>query len=237
MVVGIIGAGVFFLGRDKEPKNTLPVVTEPTPTVNPTPDIDYSKIDLPKSDNEGEDNLITEEIPEMTEEEIEAVLEYEKENPVPVMTPEEIAEQNKAIEDAKREAEANSDTQPVISQPVETPPAGTRPTQKPPKDADGFRYTKEEAISNFATEYQKYIDANSTSYRLALELSLENGFTQEDFEANLHQLMTDPYSSPIMASSFNEYRRTGLIDGLIYAAASWLANGGDKGEWFETVVQ
>ena len=237
MVVGIIGAGVFFLGRDKEPKNTLPVVTEPTPTVNPTPDIDYSKIDLPKSDNEGLDNLITEEIPEMTEEEIEAALEYEKENPVPVMTPEEIEEQNKAIEDAKREAEANSDTQPVISQPAATPEPDDMPPPLPPKDADGFRYTKEEAISNFAAEYQKYIDANSSSYRLPLEDSLKKGFTREDFEANLHQLMTDPYSSKILAAAFNEYRRDGMIDGIVVTAAVWLANGGDKGHWVETVVQ
>ena len=173
----------------------------------------------------------------MTEDEIEAALEYEKENPVPVMTPEEIEEQNKAIEDAKREAEANSNTQPVISQPVATPSPDDMPPPLPPKDADGFRYTKEEAIAHFAAEYQKYIDANSTSYRRPLELSLEKGFTREDFEANLHQLMTDPYSSKIMAAAFNEYRRNGIIDGIVVRAVNWLANGGDEGHWVETVVQ
>ena len=216
-----------------------PAITEPIIAVTPTAEINNSKTELPKSDNEGKDNLITEEIPEMTEEEIEAAIaaEESQESPSSTMTAEEIEEQNKKIIEAKKEAEANANVQPVIAQPVATPSPDDMPPPLPPKDADGFRYTKEEAIAHFAAEYQKYIDLNSSSYRLPLEDSLKLGFTREDFEANLHQLMTDPYSSPIMAAAFNEYRRNGIIDGIVGRAANWLANGGDKGHWVETVVQ
>ena len=246
LVIGI-GAGVYiYAGKDKieTPTNQLPVVTEnDIPAANvivDTPEIDYSQIDLPKSDNEGLDNLITEEIPAMTEDEIEAALAAEegKDNPSSVMTAEEIEEQNRKIIEAKKEAEANSNTQPVISQPAATPEPDDMPPPLPPKDADGFRYTKEEAVKNFTTAFQKIIDTNDLSYTDALESAKKkSNFTQEAFDADVHQLLTDPYSSPIMASSLNEYRRAGLLDGVIFRATVWLANGGDDGPWVETVVQ
>ena len=245
LVVAVLGVGaVLYLGKEKVPVNNLPVVTEPTTTPPTTstpslpPEIDNSNIGLPKSDNEGKDSLITEEQPTKSEEEINAIIKYEeeKEKVVNELTPEQIAEANKKIEEAKKEAAANPGVvQEVVQQPIETEPV----IETPQKDADGFVCTKEEAVREFTSMYQKLIDANSSSYRLALEEAKKReDFTQESFDADLKQLMTDPYSSPILASALDEYRRVGQsVDSVIYCAAQWLAMGGDDGDWAETVVQ
>ena len=69
LLVALAGTCVAMIlgNRNNESKNGLPTVTEnditPVPTKAPTstPEIDYSDVGLPVSENEGKDNLITEE--------------------------------------------------------------------------------------------------------------------------------------------------------------------------------
>ncbi|NLE26313.1 MAG: hypothetical protein GX625_13410 [Clostridiaceae bacterium] len=100
----------------------------------------------------------------------------------------------------------------------------------PKKDTDGFRYTKEEAIEIFATEFQKRIDNGSYAYTSAIDDTKVYGwYSQESFEASLKILMTDPYSSERLARTFDIYRKTGNIGVLIGEASIWLSMDGDKG--------
>lgn len=235
VLVGALGIGAYlYFGQDKDKDNTLPVVNEPTTTTTPT--TDYSNVKLPKSDNEGKDNLITEEENTMSEEELAAIIEYEKEreNVVPEVSPEQIAEQNKKIEEAKKEAASNPEIQKPVGEPIVIEPT----TPEPQKDANGFIYTKDEAVEAFASTYQKIIDNGGSSYRSALEEAQKReGFTKESFDKDLEQLMKNPYSSERLTLAFDKYRKNGDMDALIFKAFQWMSMGGDDGPWAKTVTQ
>lgn len=110
--------------------------------------------------------------------------------------------------------------------------------QKPSRDENGFIYTKEEVIEIFRTEYQKLMDTNDFNYTNALNYAIEIGnSTQEEFEADLEQLFTNPYSSEKMSRAFDEYRRLGDIGVLIGKASLWLMCGGDDGNYTDCVTQ
>lgn len=237
LVVAFVGVGAFmYFGRGT--KGELPTVNEnqgtetSTPSATPTPEIDYSNIQLPSSDNEGLDNLITpeEEAAVNNEEALSEQIAYEKERGevIPELTPEQIAEENKKIEDAKKEAAANPEVQEPFGEPFEI--EETQP--EPKKDENGYIYTKEEAVEIFRTEFQKLIDANDFNYTDARNSAIGKGrSTEEEFEADLKQLLTNPYSSEILTRAFDEYRKYGNIGVLIGKATNWLSSGGDDGEY------
>lgn len=239
LVVAILGVGAYlYFGQEKEPADNLPVVSELTTTPSPSPEIDYSSIDLPKSDNEGKDNLITpeEEAAVNNEETLAEQIAYEEERGdiIPEMTYEDMIEQNKKIEEAKKEAATNPEVQAPSMEPFEI----EKVQPAPQKDKDGCIYTKEEAIEIFKTEFQKLIDANDFNYTDARNSAIGKGrSTPEEFEADLKQLLTDPYSSEWLARAFDYFRQYGHIGILIGEASMWLAAGGDDAEWSESYTQ
>jgi len=246
LVVAFVGVSAFtYLKR--VPESELPSVNEnlgaptftPSATSVPTPAVDYSQVELPASDNEGLDNLITEEEEKeamMTEEELTDFLAYEEERGdiIPEMTYEDMIEQNKKIEEAKKEAATNPEVQAPSMEPFEI----EKVQPAPQKDKDGYIYTKEEAIEIFKTEFQKLIDANDFNYTDARNSAIGKGrSTPEEFEADLKQLLTDPYSSEWLARAFDYFRQYGHIGILIGEASMWLAAGGDDAEWSESYTQ
>jgi|GEM_PF-2110861 len=243
LVVAFVGVGaLMYFGHDT--KGKLPTVKEnqgtetSTPSATPTPEIDYSNIQLPSSDNEGLDNLITpeEEAAVNNEEVLAEQLAYEKEigDAIPELTPEQIAEENKKIEDAKKEAAANPEVQEPFGEPFEI--EETQP--EPKKDENGYIYTKEEAIEKFAAIYKQIIADEGSPYTMALKEAMENGrSTEQEFEADLKQLLTDPYSSERLSIAFEDYRKWDTIDALILEAYQWLSMGGDDGPWTKSYTQ
>ena len=240
LVVAFVGVSAFtYLKR--VPESELPSVNEnlgaptftPSATSVPTPAVDYSQVELPASDNEGLDNLITEEEEKeamMTEEQLTDFLAYEEERGdiIPEMTYEDMIEQNKKIEEAKKEAAANPEVQEPFGEPFEI--EETQP--EPKKDKDGYIYTKEEAVEIFRTEFQKLIDANDFNYTYARDSAIGKGrSTEEEFEADLEKLLTNPYSSEILTRAFEKYRKYGNNGILIGTASKWLTAGEDDGEY------
>jgi len=245
VLVVILGIGVLTCFR-RDSKSSLPIVSEnqepPTSTHSasptPTPEIDYSEIQLPPSDNKELDNLTVpeEEAAVNNEEALSEQIAYEKERGevIPELTPEQIAEENKRIEQAKKEAAANPEVQEPFGEPFEI--EETQP--EPKKDKDGYIYTKEEAVEIFRTEFQKLIDANDFNYTYARDSAIGKGrSTPEEFEADLKQLLTDPYSSEWLARAFDYFRQYGHIGILIGESSMWLAAGGDDAEWSESYTQ
>jgi len=237
IVIAFVGVSAFTY-FNRTPEVELPTVNEnqgvpnPNPSIEPTPLIDYSEIQLPPSDNEGLDNLITpeEEAAVNNEEVLAEQLAYEKEigDAIPELTPEQIIEENKKIEDAKKEAAANPEVQEPFGEPFEI--EETQP--EPKKDKDGYIYTKEEAVAIFREEFQKRIDNNDFGYTYARDSAIGKGrSTEEEFEADLKQLLTNPYSSEILTRAFEKYRKYGNIGILIGTALNWLSSGGDDGEY------
>ena len=247
----------------------------PTPSVTPTPEMDYSDIQLSPSDNEGFDNLITEEkasvdkealaehepeigaVPEQTTTSGKSSTPAQAAEPEPTeekniehMTKDELIamldeenltkEQIIAIKtrltelDGVKVAVSNPEVQEPVGEPYEI--EETQP--EPKKDKDGYIYTKEEAVEIFKTEFQKLIDTNDFNYTYARDAAIENGYsTQEEFEADLKQLLTNPYSSERLARAFDEYRKYGNIGVLITKASMWLSAGGDDGPWTQSYTQ
>jgi hypothetical protein len=254
-IIGIVIVAVFvaigvltYFNRNRAPEGELPQVSETHGTTNQksqtlTPSatpvlIDYSQVELPASDNESLDNLITEEEIMEHEEEVAKQTEqpiYEEETEevvpeeiVPEMTEEEIIEMKKKYEDAQKQAQANPDVQEPFGEPF----VPDEPEPKPQRDADGYLYTKEEAIEIFRNEFQKLIDVNDFNYTYARETAIEDGnSTPEEFEADLNQLLTDPYSSEILTRAFEKYRQYGNLGILIGSASTWLSCGGDDGKY------
>lgn len=230
-----IGIITFSLTGGKSQTAELPVVNEnisQTSTsdnnaVNPETTIpvqDSSYAGLPESDS---DPALV--IPETTQPAETAAPEDAKEAETKVVekTPDQVAADNKKIKEGQKAAETNPDTQKVDVKPVVTEPA----TPAPKTYADGSMYTKQQAIDNFKKIYQKCIDTNDYNYTGALEEAKEQpGFTQESFDADLTQLMNDPYSSPALAEVFEDYRKDGNFDILLVACVEWLSLGGDDGK-------
>jgi len=260
-IIGIVIVAVFvaigvltYFNRNRAPEGELPQVSETHGTTNQksqtlTPSatpvlIDYSQVELPASDNESLDNLITEEEIMEHEEEVAKQTEqpiYEEETEevvpeeiVPEMTEEEIIEMKKKYEDAQKQAQANPDVQEPFGEPF----VPDEPAPKPQRDADGYLYTKEEAIEIFRKEFQEYIDTNHFNYTWARDSAIERGYsTEEEFKNDLHQLLTDPYSSEFLARAFEDYRKYGHFGALVLEASMWLGAGGDDAEWSESITQ
>jgi len=253
LIIAFVGVGAFmYFGRGTT--GELPTVSEnqgtqtSTPSSAPTstPEIDNSNVQLPSLDNEGLDNLITEEETTVDEEalaehesEISSVPEQtitsEEESSAPVQAIEsEPAEENKKIEEPKKEAA----TKPNVQKPVGEPFEIEEVQPEPKKDENGYIYTKEEAIEIFRTEFQKLIDANDFNYTYARDTAIGEGrSTQEEFEADLKQLLTDPYSSEWLTRAFDYFRQYGHKGILIGEASMWLGVGGDDAEWSESFTQ
>jgi len=274
VLVVILGIGAFlYFGHNQNAEPLTVVENEgskvPTPSVTPTPEMDYSDIQLSPSDNEGFDNLITEEKASVDKE---ALAEHEPEiGAVPEQTttsgksstPAQAAEpeptEEKNIEHmTKDELIAMLDEEnltkeqiiaiktrlteldgvkvavsnPEVQEPVGEPFKIEETQPEPKKDENGYIYTKEEAIEIFRTKFQKLIDANDFNYTDARDSAIGKGrSTEEEFEADLKQLLTNPYSSEILTRAFDEYRKYGNIGVLIGKATNWLSSGGDDGEY------
>ena len=229
-----LGFGAFkFFSKDNTTdlplvvENPNPVVMEVTPTPKPTPR-DFTEVELPESDSNDENSFLIDEsdIPEMTEEEIEEEIAYLEEFPDVELTIEEIKESNEKITEAIKEAEVNPDIVQLEIQPVEIDEY-----VEPVKDADGYIYTKEEAIAICKKTWEELIATNDFNYTDVLESAKRNdNFTQEKFDSDLQILLNDPYSSPSLTAWLDSFRKTGNLGTLIVGTGAWLLLDGDNAQ-------
>jgi len=237
LVVALVAVGgLTFFNRSLEP-NTPAVDTIGTETPPPetTPEEDLSAIE-PPSDNEeqdaSEEKVALEPLAALASEATEK--EREEEEIIPVKSDDksdgESKEKSQRAEEPQIKAESPS--QALVSQPEET----SKEERKP--DANGYIYTEEEAVEFLRTEFQKIINENGSAYIDARDAALGKGYsTPEEFEADIEQLLTNPYSSEKLARALDEYRRLGNEGVLIGKASLWLAAGGDDAKWVESVTQ
>jgi hypothetical protein len=151
-------------------------------------------------------------------------------------TPEQVEADNIKIKKAAEEAAKNPDIQPVQAKPEETEPAPTEPK----RDADGYIYTKEQAVKNFTTLFKKYIDTGDAAYTDALLSAKRDegeNFSQEEFDGDVQLMLTDPYSDPHLAGALDHYRSSGNLGSLILSASEWLACGGRDAVYAERSTQ
>jgi hypothetical protein len=221
---------ITYLSKQPNQQGELPIVYE-----NEFPEENYDNVELPESDSDGEViDIAIEDLPSMSEEDIAAIEQQEEEQGNDIYIDEQdIQKINDTIEEAKKEAEEYENVQPVEMEPIPT----VTPEPEPQRDAEGYIYTKEEAIENFRTEYQKQIDNNRRAYVGSREAALREGFTEEDFEKNVYKMMNDPYSSPQLSNLFNSYRKNGDLGLLIVGCAEWLGIGGDEGKVADRIVR
>ena len=221
---------ITYLSKQPNQQGELPIVYE-----NEFPEENYDNVELPESDSDGEViDIAIEDLPSMSEEDIAAIEQQEEEQGNDIYIDEQdIQKINDTIEEAKKEAEEYDNVQPVEMEPIPT----VTPEPEPQRDAEGYIYTKEEAIENFRTEYQKQIDNNRLAYVGSRESALREGFTEEDFEKNVYKMMNDPYSSPTLSELFDDYRKNGDLGLLIVGCAEWLGIGGDEGKVADRIVR
>ena len=221
---------ITYLSKQPNQQGELPIVYE-----NEFPEENYDNVELPESDSDGDViDIAIEDLPSMSEEDIAAIEQQEEEQGNDIYIDEQdIQKINDTIEEAKKEAEEYENVQPVEMKPIPT----VTPEPEPQRDAEGYIYTKEEAIENFRTEYQKEIDNNGLAYVGSREAALRKGFTEEDFEKNVYKMMNDPYSSSQLSSLFNSYRKNGDLGLLIVGCAGWLGIGGDEGKVADRIVR
>ena len=221
---------ITYLSKQPNQQGELPIVYE-----NEFPEENYDNVELPESDSDGEViDIAIEDLPSMSEEDIAAIEQQEEEQGNDIYIDEQdIQKINDTIEEAKKEAEEYENVQPVEMEPIPT----VTPEPEPQRDAEGYVYTKEEAIENFRTGYQKKIDNNGRAYVGSREAALREGFTEEEFEKNVYKMMNDPYSSPQLSELFNDYRKDGDLGLLIVGCAEWLGIGGDEGKVADRIVR
>ena len=221
---------ITYLSKQPNQQGELPIVYE-----NEFPEENYDNVELPESDSDGDViDIAIEDLPSMSEEDIAAIEQQEEEQGNDIYIDEQdIQKINDTIEEAKKEAEEYENVQPVEMEPIPT----VTPEPEPQRDAEGYIYTKAEAIENFRTEYQKQIDNNRRAYVGSREAALRKGFTEEDFEKNVYKMMNDPYSSPQLSELFDDYRKDGDLGLLIGGCAVWLGIGGDEGKVADRIVR
>lgn len=221
---------ITYLSKQPNQQGELPIVYE-----NEFPEENYDNVELPESDSDGEViDIAIEDLPSMSEEDIAAIEQQEEEQGNDIYIDEQdIQKINDTIEEAKKEAEEYENVQPVEMEPIPT----VTPEPEPQRDAEGYIYTKAEAIENFRTEYQKEIDNNRLAYVGSRESALREGFTEEDFEKNVYKMMNDPYSSPTLSELFDDYRKDGKLGLLIVGCVEWLGIGGDEGKVADRIVR
>ena len=236
-IVGIVCVVAFlstaiitYLSKQPNQQGELPIVYE-----NEFPEENYDNVELPESDSDGDViDIAIEDLPSMSEEDIAAIEQQEEEQGNDIYIDEQdIQKINDTIEEAKKEAEEYENVQPVEMEPIPT----VTPEPEPQRDAEGYIYTKAEAIENFRTEYQKEIDNNGLAYVSSREAALRKGFTEEDFEKNVYKMMNDPYSSPTLSELFDDYRKDGKLGLLIVGCVEWLGIGGDEGKVADRIVR
>lgn len=221
---------ITYLSKQPNQQGELPIVYE-----NEFPEENYDNVELPESDSDGDViDIAIEDLPSMSEEDIAAIEQQEEEQGNDIYIDEQdIQKINDTIEEAKKEAEEYENVQPVEMEPIPT----VTPEPEPQRDAEGYIYTKEEAIENFRTKYQKEIDNNGLAYVGSRESALREGFTEEDFEKNVYKMMNDPYSSPTLSELFDDYRKDGKLGLLIVGCVEWLGIGGDEGKVADRIVR
>ena len=221
---------ITYLSKQPNQQGELPIVYE-----NEFPEENYDNVELPESDSDGDViDIAIEDLPSMSEEDIAAIEQQEEEQGNDIYIDEQdIQKINDTIEEAKKEAEEYENVQPVEMEPIPT----VTPEPEPQRDAEGYIYTKEEAIENFRTGYQKKIDNNGLAYVSSREAALRKGFTEEDFEKNVYKMMNDPYSSPTLSELFDDYRKDGDLGLLIFGCVEWLGIGGDEGKVADRIVR
>lgn len=221
---------ITYLSKQPNQQGELPIVYE-----NEFPEENYDNVELPESDSDGDViDIAIEDLPSMSEEDIAAIEQQEEEQGNDIYIDEQdIQKINDTIEEAKKEAEEYENVQPVEMEPIPT----VTPEPEPQRDAEGYIYTKAEAIENFRTEYQKQIDNNRLAYVGSRESALREGFTEEDFEKNVYKMMNDPYSSPTLSELFDDYRKDGDLGLLIFGCVEWLGIGGDEGKVADRIVR
>ena len=216
-------------------ENEFDETQTPVPSEEPETEVDASDTELPPSDDEGQDNILTEEELEAINEpdpELDAYEEAREDMDIPELSEEERKEIKEIAEQFNEPAgktEPNSEVQEETNKPTVEE---TETTPQP--DKNGYIYTKEQAIELFRTEFQKQIDNNGYDYECAHKYAIEDGnSTEEEFQADLKQLMTDPYSSEKLSRAFEGFRESGDMSILVTEASMWLLAGGDDAEWTE----
>lgn len=224
----IIGIVIMFTGSPGDAD--LPVVLE-----NTFPDAtaaagteDLTNINLPEVDNPGipvsDDELA------VTPEEEEAIKTIESQQAADIKSveksQEEIDADNVKIKKAQEEAAKNPDVvQPVQAKPEETVMVPTEPK----RDADGYIYTKEQAVKNFVShEWVLELANDPDLIAAAKETAKDQGkeWSQEDWEGDIQIMLSNPYSDPHLAGVLDNYRETGNIGDAVTGAYEWLALGG-----------
>lgn len=218
----------------KKDKNTdLPTVNENTTAednnisdvVNEEDTIDYSNITLPISDSNTDNGfLITDDSTNdetTTEVNSEAI---SKDISELNKDPEQVLEENKAIEEAKEQANKNEN---VVTINIET--EDIEIVEEPKRDANGFIYTKEEAIAALDAVWKRLEAENDFNVTYAWEVAQMQGQTREEFDANVHLMLTDPYSSTVLPTYFDDYRKRGDLGILVGCCSLWLGSCGDEG--------
>lgn len=192
---------------------------EETPTVTETVSPVEVKIQIDGTENtEQLDNI---DIEGMSEEELRELLEQDD------LTDDQILAVKEKLYELDKSLFAEPDTS---ANNTRVSAAQAEPQLTPEPDEDGYIYTKEEAIEIFRTEYQKIIDNNGFDYSYAREHAISEGIsTEEEFEADLQQLLNDPYSSDWLTPCFEQFRKLGDMGVLIVDATIWLSSGGDDG--------
>ncbi|HPU18292.1 MAG TPA: hypothetical protein PLZ27_06450, partial [Bacillota bacterium] len=129
---------------------------------------------------------------------------------------------NKAIEEAKDQANKNEN---VVTINIET--EDIEIIEEPKRDANGFIYTKEEAIAALAAEWKRLEAENDFNVTYAWEVAQMQGQSREEFDVNVQKMLTDPYSSESLTVFFDDYRRVGDLGLLVGKCAIWLGSGSD----------
>lgn len=227
----IVGAVFLFQNNSSPTDSTLPVVFE-----NTFPDIaaeiteTLSNVNLPEVDNPG--LPVTEEELAITPEEEEIIKEIESVQAENTGSVEKSQEQIKADVVAIKKAAEEAAAQPDVVQPVQMQPKEIEPVkEEPSKDADGYIYTKEQAVKLFTSNTDAMAQIKDPD--LLAHAKTKASFSQEAFDADLNQLLTDPYSSPILTPYFESYRKYGSMSYLIVNCSEWLFLGGDDAVYAE----
>lgn len=233
-----LGVGIYIQNIPAQPSNTdYPIVmgnpspsylpARPEPETPKEPEKNYSQVDLPPSDSTDENSFLIEEEEPVPSEPSEI---SEEERGLPELEHEEVKQINEQVKLAVQEAKNNPDVMQLPIAPAPAPEPEPEVETGPKKGADGYYYTKEEAIKIAAETWKKFVAENDFNYTIALEGARQNSsFSQERFDAEFERMLTDPYSSPTLAYIYDRFREDGpdSLGTLILVSTGWMVTGWD----------
>ena len=157
-----------------------------------------------------------------------------------VLAQEPVAQDDAAIKAADAEVKRTEDaiknpqpkTDPVKGEDegvkVVPPTVAPTPAPTPKKDANGYIYTKEQAIKDGAAALQHEIDTNGFAWVDGYKSMIEDlGYTDEFIQSLVQKAKTDPYSSTALTDCYNLYRKDGNALNLAERIIAWICNGGN----------